>query len=125
MEVPRLSLSDAIRLGSLLSDPGITGEMFEGGDRCALGAACDAVGLPPMRVIRRGREWSGVPYTVLEESYPILKHGVRHPLREERVRMTDVIWELNDSCGWTRWQIAQWVEWIERIRPAFDAKVLG
>jgi hypothetical protein len=38
---------------------------------------------------------------------------VEHPVLGERYRLQSVIMNLNDKCGWTRDQIADWLETLD------------
>ena len=94
-----MRLSEAIRLGAMWSPQGHTGSM-NGTTRCALAAACDAVGIEPVA-------WHD---GMLIANYPELQ-------RRFTVLTGDVMWAIvtkNDIRGWTREQIADWVETIEQ-----------
>ena len=107
-----MRLSEAIRLGALLSPPGKDGYM-DGPTRCALGAASDAVGIPATFVYDSMR--MGIDYVAMDDRWSILHRQVRMPTRPWRMAFVDcVIWSLNDCCDWTREQIADWVETIEQ-----------
>ena len=117
-----MKLSEAIRLGAMLKPQANGGYAGEGS--CALLAAADALGIATVFDVRAGRYL--VDYVVLERRYPFLLDIVDSPvhtfLRARAPIMRDVIWHLNDSCGWTREQIADWVETIERAQ---DAEAVG
>ena len=106
-------LSEAIRIGSMLSPQGRTGIM-SGPERCALAAAADAVGMDAL--------WNSmltqrlVNYDALEQRFPILRRWAEHPMGRgiPLMPVRNIIWALNDSYGWTRAQIAVWLESVER-----------
>lgn len=112
-----MKLSDAIRLGSMLTPQGIGGWM-DGSTRCALAAASDAAGVLPIDRIDacNGAARLSVNYHYLAKMFPVLHREVVHPARVDNcvAHLTDVIWSLNDCWGWTREDIATWVEAIER-----------
>lgn len=108
-----MRLSEAIRLGAVMKPQGFGHwSAVSGADAsCALGAALDAVSA------FRG---SNVAYLVAVEHFPILSARVKwpvepiYPYSEPDMVVTDVIWVLNDCARWTREQIADWVEGVER-----------
>jgi hypothetical protein len=106
-----MRLSDAIRLGSMLTPKGLSGWM-DGYGRCALAAASEAAGVLP-----RSR-YDVMTGAELADRFPVLERPAVHPMRKDRadVDVCDVIWSLNDCWGWSREDIAQWVETIERAQ---------
>ena len=106
-----MKLSEAIRLGAMNS-PQIKGGYMDGEGRCALSAACDAAGIGSVEALHGGRRV--LDYPKLEETFPLLAKYVCPPgttSTTDEVQM--IIWSLNDYNGWTREQIADWVETIE------------
>jgi hypothetical protein len=119
-----LTLSESIRLGAMLSEQGFDGQMTPDGPRCALAAACDALGIA---AYHDGVEFM-VPLTALEERYPALHDQMvaspRYPPRvaHKRFRLGYVIaFHLNDDLRWSRERIADWVERLESERQPADA----
>ena len=110
-----MKLSEAIRLGAMNS-PQIKGGYMDGEGRCALSAACDAAGIDPVTVDGR----LVVDATKLEMTFPLL--GKRLD-QEPHPSVECVIWSLNDFDGWTREQIADWVETIENQQEQEQAPV--
>lgn len=94
-----MTLSDAIRLGSLLHPQGFHELQGPDGRTCALGAACEALGID-MRNTAHALAELGTVYPVL---YQMFWWG---DLREHIVAR-------NDTFGWTRDAIAAWVESLE------------
>ena len=96
-----MKLSEAIRLGAMLKPQG-TGSTF-GDKTCALGAALEAVGCTD-----KNSGWFPV-YDI----FPIARVSVQRPIDGERMLLGTACWSTNDKYGWTREQIADWVETIE------------
>jgi hypothetical protein len=122
-----VKLCDWMRLGAMSSPPRKDG-LMDGDGRCALSAAADAMGIAPIFLESMG-EWS-VNYAALSDRFPILEGWVIHPVKGEWRSLTGVIFSLNDTCGWTREQIAEWVETLETptnpvvvTRPAMQVRV--
>jgi len=102
-----MKLHEAIRLGAMLR-PQAT-HPFGVWNSCALQAAAEANGVA----------WRCFGYVSLRRIYPHLRVmdgscpqcGAKHSLLR-------VIWHLNDEHHWTREQIADWIETIERAHEA-------
>jgi hypothetical protein len=97
----------------MLYPQGKQGRM-DGDTRCALGAAAEALG---MKASFDGM-WLApmVPYTTLQKEYPILDREMVPPEGiglNGRYPLMQIIWAMNDSAGWSREQIAEWLEGIE------------
>lgn len=124
-----MKLSEAIRLGAMMSEQGFDGGMREGGKRCVLAAVADACGIPgSLRPEEAEMDQDsplipGVPYVRLRERFPELSRPVRFPhtlnsygklaTQAGEIQILEtVLWGLNDSCHWTREQIADWVETV-------------
>ncbi|MBV9085199.1 MAG: hypothetical protein JOZ62_21190 [Acidobacteriaceae bacterium] len=82
-----MRLSEAIRLGSLLGPQITCYYVAENGGSCALGAAIRALGLKPQ-----------YGYAELRRVFPTLRQS-----------LVEAIVKRNDSLGWTREQIADWI----------------
>lgn len=111
-----MKLSEAIRLGAMLKPQGRRG-FFDGGNTCALGAAADAIGR--LNDLLDGR-------FLESKEWPLLSEMAAHPVTLWTRSVWDVVTSMNDIFGWTREQIADWVETIEREReaqPNTDAQV--
>lgn len=120
----QMSLSQAIRLGSMLKPKGRQGWM-DAKSSCALAAASEAIGVPGVRELDYASgtiRWT-VDYTELGKRFPILNETVQGPAvltgdRVERGCLLTAIWMINDTTDMTREQIADWVEGIEAQQPA-------
>ena len=104
-----MTLSEAIRLGAMLLPQGFgPNSMYSPTSSCALAAAADAIGLD--------RTTSGRVYEDLKSRFPLLSQalsaGNGYP-SDVRV-VIDCIWNMNDSHRFTREEIADWVERMER-----------
>lgn len=105
-----MRLSEAIRLGAMLRPQG-RGKFLEQGATCALGGALEAVGEEPMK-------YGMGNYGAVERRWPVVNTRAPHPLGERAGYVYPTpIWraieDLNDCRGWTREQIADWLEPIE------------
>lgn len=120
-----MTLSDAIRLGSTLAPPSrprkwtFTGQDFNGA--CALRAAGLAI----------GRDVHD-PWTAdqLSEVWPILRMAVHCPACDAPLAsLSAIVMGLHDSHGWSREQIAAWVETVEAqesdVGELIDARLCG
>lgn len=116
-----MKLSEAIRLGSLLK-PQCEGALWKDGQSCALGAACDAVGVPD-------EEDYDIAIHALRMEYPALDAEAQCPAcsfiagiwrrwREKEYDVEDVIIHLNDDHLWKRERIAAWVALREPVEVA-------
>lgn len=120
-----MRLSESIRLGSMLKPQDY--EYFRGDRTCALGAACDALGIP------EDKDYdymvSSRDYHKLTNEYPHLHRAARCPaclpiqgfwrrLRRHEYDLGDVVVHLNDDHQWTRERIADWVATVE---PSSDS----
>ena len=103
-----MKLSQAIRLGAMLKPKG-HGGLLVNGKTCALGAACEAVGITIGRV-----SCDTKAYAEIQIRWPLLGMPANHELIPEGgATVMEAIWMLNDRQGLTREQIADWVETIE------------
>lgn len=104
-------LSQAIRLGATFRPQG-QGSLYRFNEElgthvtCALGAAMEAVGLDPDPANSNVSD----NYMELVRRFPILARSCLHPIREFCAHLDNIIPFLNDRDGWTREQIADWLE---------------
>ena len=115
------TLSEAIRLGATLRPQArrsyflsVRGVISS----CALGAAAEACGVDV-----KFCEFSGVLsynpvnlQAMIDKRFPILLALAQDPRLNDggMVTLMDLVLKLNDAEGWTRNQIADWIETIER-----------
>lgn len=127
-----MRLSEAIRLGAMLK-PQHYKYLRSGGKSCALGAACDAVGIKQEGDADVSMHALFVEFQFLHAKancpacYAAL--GVWRRLRGHEYDVEDVIIHLNDDHKWTRERIADWVATVEppqveSERPRADQHVL-
>ena len=112
-----MKLSEAIRLGAMLSPQGYDGDV-DGETRCALAAACDAVGIKGIPGRSYSRDRLVVNYREVEKRFPITSNLTTCPCHEcnvsgKRMIIVTIVWHLNDFHRRTREQIADWVETVE------------
>lgn len=100
-----MKLSEAIRLGAMLR-PQAFGTEFDGKGTCAFGAALEACGVPAQQLTSRSlpAEWRWV--NSASGTCPECAGVV--PVVSSVISM-----HLNDTHGWTRERIADWVATIE------------
>ena len=110
-----MTLSDAIRLGSMLKPQG-RGALHKDGQTCAYGAAMDAIGCLPAE----GAECSH-DYDALGDEWPIGNVRAECPVTFLWSEVGDIVTDLNDVYGWSREWIADWVETIERQHAALES----
>ena len=108
-----MTLSEAIRLGAMLSPQGFSGTSVDG--RCALASAADACGIPDLA------KGSLINYKALKERFPVLvDEMMRCPVARQEYcllltrEVMGIIYHLNDVHRWTREAIADWVETLEQ-----------
>lgn len=100
-----IKLSTAIREGAKLRPQGHGNYFAPLGHSCALGAAFQAV------TGRTGKD--ALPIAVdLDKLFPFLDNEVLHPAQSKSLSIAKIIVDLNDRLGWTREQIADWLEGI-------------
>lgn len=106
----KLKLSDAIRLGSMLR-PQCFGLMFKNGGSCAIGAACEAVGLSS----EDGMEsfWDNNVQPFKCPMYADYSNVLSDHCMGSRNTINQMIVHLNDTHHWTRERIADWVSTVE------------
>jgi hypothetical protein len=124
METSPLTLSMAIRLGSLLRPQG-QGGWDDGKTACALMAVSLACGIPTRvdEYIHQHYQ-NHLDYAALWHRFPVLETRVIDPVSRVTRDLSTAIWFLNDKHGWTREQIADFVECIERAQQADAVKEL-
>ncbi len=98
MPETKLRLSEAMRLGAMLSPQGFGTFRNRKGATCALGAVAEAIG--------------GIEH--LRLVYPILDRRAEYPVADKAFyggsSLFDTIVQLNDVHCWTRERIADWIE---------------
>lgn len=67
------------------------------GNTCAVGAACVGAGVT-------------LSFPAAELRFPVLTRRVKHPVQEVTSELISILVSLNDSHGWTRERIADWLE---------------
>jgi hypothetical protein len=112
-----LMLHEAIRLGAMLKPQSFGGRTKD--HSCALQAACDAIGISYnlkslIDPASTGQLCSKFPILGLQYPHP-------HPIGIKRP-LASIIWWRNDISKWTREQIADWLEPIERAWLAEQAQ---
>jgi hypothetical protein len=106
---------EAIRLGSMLRPQGIDFFMKDGRS-CAFGAALEAVGV----------EFdSGSPRETPLNVWPWLLGMATDPTTGLSEPLCRIIPDLNNEHGWTREQIADWLEPIEEAYLAKQPETVG
>ncbi len=118
-----IRLSEAIRLGAMIRRQ-ITGRYFFAGGTCAAGALMEALGL----ITEENHLRASAIYRDSDnfQMFPVVKAELSSSENCPECRggwhcIRDLIVHLNDQCGWTREQIADWVEEIERKRGLMPA----
>lgn len=112
-----MKLSEAIRLGAMLKPQAKCLYNASNQGTCAMGAAADAIGVLMESI---GVDAIRGTLSGLGEAWPHL--GASDDTRNESVwlvdgrPLADAIQTRNDTYGWTREQIADWVESIERAQ---------
>lgn len=106
-----MKLSEGMRLGSMLKPQAVNDFVTEVGT-CAISSAMDACGrLDVMRNCLR------VPAECYKR-FPILGTNATCPVSGRLMAVATLILCLNDVHLWTREQIADWVETIERAQES-------
>lgn len=110
-----MKLSDAILLGSTMR-PQIHGRLSDGEGTCAMGAACDAVGI--LDAIMGDND-----NTPIVRMFPGIRSGGRYSCPCEGAArrsecpdqwpLAQMVYHLNDDHFWTRERIASWVASVE------------
>lgn len=104
-----MRLSEAIRLGSMLREQN-KGGYLQDNKTCAMGAAFDAIGAFAVGQV----QCSGLPVLSFSYKFPIIEQVVEHPTVARRQSVMEIIFYLNDTLGWIRPRIADWVEEVEK-----------
>ena len=110
-----MPLSEAMRIGAMLNPQAVGAFKDESGATCAMGAACEAIGLCGLLTARYGSiselipaEWHRVLDYYAELECPGFCNG--------NFRfVSDVIMHLNDVHQWSRENIANWVQSMEEL----------
>lgn len=105
-----MKLSEAIKEGAKLTKPQIGRFAYLGHDGlrcCALGAAVYYLEGEVMPIDDRR-----IVMNILKSNHIDVEQWVEHPERvnHDLTPLKFVVQELNDSCNWTREQIADWLE---------------
>lgn len=117
-----MKLSEAIRLGAMLG-PQLYGRTRDDGlGSCALGAALLAIGDEGQLYTDAMGYWP-----LLMEPAPSVPEAIAKEFGESAPIILSVIRGLNDYSRWTREQIADWVETIEKehAREVFPSQSVG
>jgi len=117
-----VKLSEAMRLGAMLSEQGYGMRAMTGEVRCALGAALNAVHDP---VSKKWPSWMG-SYQAVREYWPwVYEYETACPAADvchwrpiTPILVLRTITHLNDEHHWTREQIAAWVATMEPVVEA-------
>ena len=99
-----MKLSEAIRLGAMVGPQVTDGRTYDGDGSCALGAAMIATG------------HRGECYALVLDYFTLSQSLVEQPVTREQMMALSAVRELNDRHRWTREQIADWVDTIERAQ---------
>lgn len=102
-----MKLSEAMRTGASLAPKG-EGQLVDSkGATCAIGAAYHgATGMLP-----NIDWWTTDAYPAIEAATGVrFDTEGRHPKTRKVNELGDIIWDLNDTHGWTRERIAAWLE---------------
>jgi hypothetical protein len=97
-------------LGSMLGGQAFHALRYRDGRTCALGAALSAMGY---------KDWLDRDALDLCDTWQ-LERIVNHPEYQDSCRLATAIIDLNNYCRWTREQIADWVETLEREQVSGD-----
>ena len=114
-----MRLSEAMRLGSMVVPP-IRGPIFDrtGGvicGACAIGAAMYAAGSEEDRT----RWMSYCLVSDAESFWPWTRRRIAHPIRSEDYwDVLGIVIDLFEEYGWSREQIADWVESVEAAQAS-------
>lgn len=114
-----MRLSEAIRLGAMVSRQAFQQLMSYDGGTCALGAAAEAMGVHPLI-------HEDMRISVLRARYPTLNDKATCPacsplmralrrIRRHEIDVEDVVIHLNDDHRWPREHVAAWVETVEPV----------
>jgi hypothetical protein len=110
-----MRLSDAIREGAKMG-PQKRGQLYGAdGASCAWGAAFMAIGEQDYTV--DSGDWDHI---IKRHGWAFVYQTVELPTNDRPDRLISQIAWLNDYCGWTREQIA---DWIEQYEPKVEAVV--
>ena len=102
-----MKASEAVIIGSAITRQ-IKGALTDGNNgRCALGAMCEAAGIDMTG-------WAfGHPYSALTHRFPVMAESFLHPVWGTFGPLYQIVYNLNDSHGWTRERIAAYVRECE------------
>ena len=135
-----MKLSEAIRLGAMMKPQAFGDLIGAHGGTCALMAALEAAGIPQTQYegtgrVSNGREQVASPrlvWVIPAEWRSVMhaKHATCPECGSDQVYIGYLIPHLNDAHYWTREQIADFVESIEKqqrvsVESAMEERVLG
>lgn len=114
-----MRLSEAMRLGAMWREQGFF-TLLSQGKSCALGAVAEAIGLElEDKFYDPGNEHVAPE---LFKAYPELYTRIACPSEPDpdvfcwEQTLSDTIMHLNDAHRWTRQQIADWIEFLEKTQ---------
>ncbi len=113
-----MPLSEAIRLGAALR-PQAFSTVFDGVGTCALGAALESIGWKP-GIDLNDAAWDYGRHL----AFPLLRSLAAHPVYSDLIdSVNSIVISLNNKHCWSREQIADWIESVERQEvPITDAR---
>lgn len=120
-----MKLSEAIRLGAMNTEQARCAMRDPQGRTCAMGSALDAAGLLDLVTGDLIYNETITLHPKVRERFPILAEDAPLTLRDGTSTTQPLycaIAYLNDTMNWTREQIADWVETIERRAEADQAR---
>lgn len=107
-----MKLSEAMRLGAMLK-PQARYRLYDAvsGGTCALGAVADALGALSLATAT----YTTDARAKIPREWLSLKGQTKCPHCSVHIgtQIDHVIIHLNNEAGWTRWQIADWIETLE------------
>lgn len=106
-----MRLSDAIRLGAMLKPQAVGTTKGDGGQSCALQAACESVGVASIWDIQ-----------ACYAAFPVLMDWAQCPECRDTFMLDATVIHLNDEHHWTRERIADWVQTLEAPAPALSSE---
>jgi hypothetical protein len=121
-----LKLSEAIRLGAMLRPQAFDGYFKDLGGgvigSCAMGAALEAIGADacPFAPLEFPEEWhisQPAAHPLLRETDPFRREIGSAPVIGP---LAIILASLNDQHKWSRERIADYVQWLEEMQPAFQ-----
>lgn len=108
-----MKLSEAILVGCKFREQGEECFISDAGKSCALGAAYEAIFGSDALLVKNGSE---IMDELSHEFGSFLKMQCKHPGFTDRsvfMNIVGAIVDLNDTYGWTREKIAEWIASLE------------